>query len=74
MADLAGLGVAAGVMDGIGKLVLEALRSLVLDFARDGGLRGVRGTLTLFVGKTVGDVGRHDCGCGCGCGCEVLVD
>lgn len=46
-------------MDGVGELVLDALGCFVLDGAGDRGRGGVRGTLALLVGETVGNIGGH---------------
>lgn len=58
VADLAGLLVAAGIVDAIGELLLEALGCGFLDLAGDLGVAGVGGALALLVGAG-GCGGRH---------------
>jgi len=59
MADLAGLGVRASVVDGIGQLVLELRGRFLLHLARHLGLGGVGDALAFVVLHVDGDSGRN---------------
>lgn len=63
VADLAGLLVAAGVVDAVGDLLLESLGRSLLDLPGELGVGGVGGALAVLVGAGGGG-GRHSEGLG----------